>query len=1022
MGGKTFTVANSSRRVPGVSLGDEPFYVFNAREGGFVIVSGDDRTREILGYSPTGTLEMDSLPANLQWWLGEYARQIDALGTSTVAVKPSKLSAAPAVSPMIQTLWSQEGAYNLMCPDRSGTDYGDPGYDASNRCVTGCVATAMAQVMNYWQWPESCPELPAYTTRTDKWAIKSLPSTTFKWGLMKNRYYSETGDSAYAVAELMRYCGQAIHMNYTPSLSGGSVSREDMVETFNYSPKVSEIERDSYDLATWENIIYNEVAEGRPVLYEGFTESDHGHEFVVDGFDSNGLFHINWGWWYHDGGYYVLSVADPSDSGTTDTSNVIVYKRYQRAIIGIKPPHEPYAVLSDDGLTVTFYYDVNRFSRKGLDIGYNHIMRTPYYTAETAVFDDSFADYIPNSTSMWFYSCSDLKEIKGFSNLNIDNVTDMSSMFSGCSGLTSLDLSSFKTDNVTNMEGMFSGCSSLTSLDLSSFKTDNVTNMSSMFSRCSSLTSLDLSGFKTDNVKVMRDMFRGCYDLTSLDLSGFKTDNVTDMSGMFRDCSHMTSLDLSRFKTDNVTDMNGMFNRSYHLTSVDLSSFKTGNVTDMSGMFNECYDLTSLDLSSFKTDNVTDMSDMFNYCYNLETIYVGDGWSTEKVTSGSDMFEDCYKLEGGKGTKFDWSHTDYTYARIDGGPDAPGYFRVLGQVPPRAYATLSDDGLTVTFYYDNQNESRGGIDINNSYISYGSSSPYGSATTAVIDASFADYRPTSTAYWFQECSSLTAIIGMENLKTDYVTDMEYMFYNCSSLTSLDLSGFKTDNVTDMGYMFSGCYDLTSLDLSGFKTDNVWHMGYMFCGCSSLTTLDLSSFKTDNVTNMSDMFSGCSSLTSLDLSSFKTDNMWNMNYMFYGCSGLTSLDLSSFNTGNVRYMGYMFRDCLNLETIYAGDGWSTENVTYGNDMFEDCYKLVGGQGTIFDWSHTDHTYARIDGGPDAPGYFTYKNPNEDAIGSVKAENATDIDYYDIDGRKLNNTQRGVNIIRHSDGKSKKVLVK
>lgn len=276
MGGKTFTVANSSRRVPGVSLGDEPFYVFNAREGGFVIVSGDDRTREILGYSPTGTLEMDSLPANLQWWLDEYARQIDALGTSTVAVKPSKLSAAPAVSPLIQTQWTQHEPYNLMCPDGNGSDYDEPAYDASNRCSTGCVATAMAQVMNYWQWPESCPELPAYTTKTNKWAIKALPSTTFKWGLMKNSYSSETGDSAYAVAELMRYCGQAINMDYTTKVSGGRIDREDMVEIFNYSPKVSEIERKSYDQDTWENIIYKELAEGRPVLYEGKRENGGG--------------------------------------------------------------------------------------------------------------------------------------------------------------------------------------------------------------------------------------------------------------------------------------------------------------------------------------------------------------------------------------------------------------------------------------------------------------------------------------------------------------------------------------------------------------------------------------------------------------------------------------------------------------------------------------------------------------------------------------------------------------------------
>lgn len=307
-------------------------------------------------------------------------------------------------------------------------------------------------------------------------------------------------------------------------------------------------------------------------------------------------------------------------------------------------------------------------------------------------------------------------------------------------------------------------------------------------------------------------------------------------------------------------------------------------------MFSGCSSLTSLNLSSFNTSKVTDMYDMFLGCYNLETIYASEGWSTENVTSGSYMFSYCNKLTGGQGTEYSSEHTDYTYARIDGGTDAPGYFCSPGQMPPHAYAVLGNDGKTVTFYYDSQKESRGGIDINKSNVS---SSPYGNATTAVIDASFAGYRPTSTAYWFSECSLLTSITGLENLNTSNVTSMSSMFRGCSKLTSLDLGGFNTSNVTNMGYMFLGCSGLTSLDISGFKTDNV--------------------------TDMYDMFWSCS----------------------------------------------------NLETIYAGDGWSTENVTLGNYMFMACYKLTGGQGTEYNSGHTDYTYARIDGGTDAPGYFTEK---------------------------------------------------
>lgn len=280
------------------------------------------------------------------------------------------------------------------------------------------------------------------------------------------------------------------------------------------------------------------------------------------------------------------------------------------------------------------------------------------------------------------------------------------------------------------------------------------------------------------------------------------------------------------------------------------------------------------------------------------------------------------------------------------------------------YAVLSEDGLAVTFYYDDQKSIRGGIDINNSNFSYGSSSPYGTATTAVIDVSFAEYKPTSTAYWFQECSSLATITGMENLNTQNVTSMRQMFYGCSGLTSLDVSHFDTQNVTNMVWMFGSCSGLTSLDVSsfktdnvinlngmflscssltnldvsGFKTDNVWDMHYMFAGCSGLTSLDLSGFNTEKVEDMSEMFRGCSGLTSLDVSNFNTSSVSNMQRMFEGCSSLTSLDLSSFNTQKVTNMQEMFRLCSSLTSLDVSR-FNTENVTNMSYMFHDCSGLT-----------------------------------------------------------------------------------
>ena len=208
----------------------------------------------------------------------------------------------------------------------------------------------------------------------------------------------------------------------------------------------------------------------------------------------------------------------------------------------------------------------------------------------------------------------------------------------------------------------------------------------------------------------------------------------------------------------------------------------------------------------------------------------------------------------------------------------------------------------------------------------------------VIDTSFADARPTSCYEWFYGCGKLTEIQGMENLNTLEVTDMSYMFYNCSSLTSLDLSGFNTAKVTNMSAMFFGCSGLTSLDLSDFNTDNVTAMGGMFYGCSGLSSLDLSGFNTANVTEMLEMFYGCSGLTSLDLSNFNTAKVYNMLYMFGGCSGLTSLDLSSFKTANVTYMTRMFYNCSGLTSLDLSN-FNTANVTDMMAMFEGCSGLT-----------------------------------------------------------------------------------
>ena len=249
-----------------------------------------------------------------------------------------------------------------------------------------------------------------------------------------------------------------------------------------------------------------------------------------------------------------------------------------------------------------------------------------------------------------------------------------------------------------------------------------------------------------------------------------------------------------------------------------------------------------------------------------------------------------------------------------------------------------------------------------------------SSLTSLDVSKFDTSQVTDMNYMFGGCSSLTNL-DVSKFDTSQVTNMEQMFFECSSLTSIDLSKFDTSKVTNMAAMFDFCSSLTSLDLSKFDTSKVTNMAAMFDFCSSLTSLDVSKFDTSQVTNMNAMFESCSSLTSLDLSKFDTSKVTGMRFMFYFCNRLTSLDVSKFDTSKVTDMSYMFGNCSKLSKIYVseynettGKGWTTKNVTDSDKMFYNAENLVGGNGTKFNSSYTDATYARIDKEGE-PGYLT-----------------------------------------------------
>ena len=308
------------------------YYIFNAEAGsGFVIVSGDDRTIPILGYSDEGSFQAGKMPEGLKVLLEDYSAQIAGLEDNDAQALDGRRKAQvrKAIAPLIQTKWDQGLPYYNDCPEID-----------SEKPYTGCVATAMAQVMYYHRWPTGdCYPIPGYTTETEKLNLPELPATTFNWDAMKKTYSPEdTGASADAVAKLMKYCGWAVQMDY--GLDGSSAflptTAEALKTYFNYDNGARYAYRNSYTYAEWVELIYSELAARHPVLMGG-QSSSVGHAFVCDGYDTDDYFHINWGWSGGGDGYFRLSVLQPYVRGAGGGSSLDGFSFGQEAVIGIQP-------------------------------------------------------------------------------------------------------------------------------------------------------------------------------------------------------------------------------------------------------------------------------------------------------------------------------------------------------------------------------------------------------------------------------------------------------------------------------------------------------------------------------------------------------------------------------------------------------------------------------------------------------------------------------------------------------------
>ena len=508
-----------------------------------------------------------------------------------------------------------------------------------------------------------------------------------------------------------------------------------------------------------------------------------------------------------------------------------------------------------------------------------------------------------------------------------------------------------------------------------------ITTLSSWFSGCRGLTTIDLSNFNAANVTTTYRMFYGCSNLETITFGEhFTTDKVTTMNSMFSSCSKLEAITFgSQFTTANVTDMSSMFSSCTSLTELDISTFTVESLANTENMFYNCANLETIYAAAdadWTGATLTNSNYMFQACSKLIGgcgTYYENNWNGYNKTRA--------RVDGlnGQPGYFTDRNAPRPYAILSADQKMVSFY--YDKLLATRKAAAENDGATFIIRSlsntSNVTKPEWATEV---------------LTTVTFDDSFAGYTGlTALIDWFHGCTALTTINGISNLNTANVTSMYGMFNNCSSLTELDLSGFNTANVTSMNYMFFRCFSLAQLNLSSFNTSNVTSMNYMFHNCSSLTELDLSSFNTANVTSMYSMFGNCTILQTITFGpQFTTANVSDMSAMFSSCSALTELDLSTFTVEKLTSAYSMFQQCSNLKTIYAkaGTDWNASaTLTSSSSMFFSCSKLVGGNGTRYSSSPTDKTRARIDGGTGAEGYFT--DPDAFLLGDVNKDGSITI---------------------------------
>ncbi len=523
---KLAPVTNSRRLAPGraVSAENALYYVFNRENnGGYVIIAGDDAIDPPLGYTDSGEFDYQAIPDNMRYWLDSYATYIEQL-QSTPNAKPRKVPTHPAISPMLTSKWNQGAPYNNECPM----------YFSLGRSVTGCVATAMAQVM-YHQKAKGVDEvqadIPGYTTWTShetygQLAVEGIPAgSPIDWANMLDTYSGgSTGKQQLAVAQLMHYCGVSVEMDYTNSSSGAQSYKvaDALNNYFGYS-KARYVERRNYTDDSWDALIYSELEQGR-VCYLSGANSAAGHAFVTDGYDGNHCYHINWGWGGMSDGFFLLSSLNPSSQGIGGSGDG--YSQYQDAVIGCEPDNYSEKEMPIANATVKRLcienWDTNgdgkfTFGEAAAVTDLGEVFKGQRISAFTELYNFTGLTHIADNA---FDGCTTLTSVKlpkklksigdfafnGCRALKVFKIPEHvvsigKSAFAGCRALPEVTLPSGLTEI---SESSFSGCILITDIDLPI----NVTKIgANAFSGCTRLASFTVHSVSPSSIEMGVDVF-----------------------------------------------------------------------------------------------------------------------------------------------------------------------------------------------------------------------------------------------------------------------------------------------------------------------------------------------------------------------------------------------------------------------------------------------------------------------------------------------------------------------------------